>query len=88
MNQNILLKISSIIFVFKQFLIGLKQNLREEDNLSTRDKWPVPKVSFVRRFYCSCHVLSCSPVRTVLSMLKMVKVAMLDKYGNHCISLM
>ena len=38
--------------MFKQFLIGLKQNLREEDNLSTRDKWPVPKVSSVRRFYC------------------------------------
>ena len=37
--------------MFKQFLIGLKQNLREEDNLSTRDKWPVPKVSSVRRFY-------------------------------------
>ena len=32
--------------------IGLKENLREEDNLSTRDNWPVPKVSFVRRFYC------------------------------------
>ena len=38
--------------MFKQFLISLKQNLREEDNLSTRDKWPVPKVSSVRRFYC------------------------------------
>ena len=43
-----------VIFVFKQFPIGLKQNLREEDNLSTRDKWPVPKVSSVRRFYCTC----------------------------------
>ena len=55
------LKDLSVIFVFKQILIGLKQNLREEDNLSTRDKWPVPKVSFVRRFYCrpnsqNCHV--------------------------------
>ena len=40
-------------FVFKDFPIGLKENLREEDNLSTRDKWPVPNVSFVRRFYCS-----------------------------------
>ena len=38
--------------MFKQFLIRLKQNLREEDNLSTRDKWHVLKVSFVRRFYC------------------------------------
>ena len=49
----------SVIFVFKQFLIGLKQNLREEDNLSTRDKWPVPKVSSVRRFYCiDCDCIS------------------------------
>ena len=38
--------------MFKQFLIGLKQNLREEDNLSIRDKLPIPKVSSVRRFYC------------------------------------
>ena len=30
-----------------------KENLREEDNLSTRDKGPVPNVSFVQRFYCS-----------------------------------
>ena len=37
---------------FKDFPIRLKGNLREEDNLSTRDKWPVPNVSFVRRFYC------------------------------------
>ena len=29
-----------------------KQNLREEDNLSTRDKWSIPKVSSVWRFYC------------------------------------
>ena len=36
----------------------LKQNLREEDNLSTRDNWPVPKVSSVRRFYCSTHLAS------------------------------
>ena len=45
--------------LYKQFLIGLKQNLREEDNLSTRDKWSVPKVSSVRRFYCSFFSLSC-----------------------------
>ena len=42
--EYIIIKTSSVIFVFKQFLIGLKQNLREEDNLSIRDKWPVPKV--------------------------------------------
>ena len=46
-------RLQVLFFVFKQFLIGLKQNLWEEDNLSTRDKWPVPKVSSVRRFYCS-----------------------------------
>ena len=37
--------------VFNDFPIDLKENLREEDNLSTRDKCPVPNVSFVRRFY-------------------------------------
>ena len=31
----------------KDFAIGLKENLREEDNLSTKDKWPIPNVSFV-----------------------------------------
>ena len=31
----------------------LKQNLREEDNLSTRDKWLVLKVLSVWRFYCT-----------------------------------
>ena len=36
-----------------KFPIGLKENLQEEDNLSTRDNWPVPNVSFVRRFYCN-----------------------------------
>ena len=42
MNQNILndtfKRLQVLFFVFKQFLIGLKQNLWEEDNLSTRDK--------------------------------------------------
>ena len=41
-----------LFFIFKKFPIGLKENLREEDNLSTGDNWPVPNVSFVRRFYC------------------------------------
>ena len=31
--------------------VGLKENLREEDNLSTRNKWPDPNVFFVQRFY-------------------------------------
>ena len=38
--------------------MGLKENLWEEDSLSTRDKWSVPNVSSVRRFYCTkdkCH---------------------------------
>ena len=39
-------------FVFRKFAIGLQQNLREEDNLSTKDKGPAPNVSFVRMFYC------------------------------------
>ena len=38
---------------FNTFSQGLKQNLREEDDLSTKDKWPVPNVSFVRRFSCT-----------------------------------
>ena len=38
-------------------LINLKQNLREEDNLSTRDKSPIPKVSSVQRFYCITKIL-------------------------------
>ena len=38
--------------MFKKFPIGLKENLQEEDNFSTRDNWPVPNVSFVRRFHC------------------------------------
>ena len=44
-------------FVFRKFPLGLKQNLWEEDNLSTRDKWPVPNVSSVRRFYCTWILL-------------------------------
>ena len=56
MNYNNTFK--GLFFIFKKFPIGLKENLREEDNLSTRDNWPVPNVSFVRRFYCSAHVAS------------------------------
>ena len=40
-------------FAFKKLPIGLKQTPQEEDNLSTRDKWSIPNVSFVRRFYCT-----------------------------------
>ena len=54
MKQNkYIFKTSSVIFLpLKRFPRGFKENLREEDNLSTRDNWPVPNVSFLRRFYC------------------------------------
>ena len=59
LNQNMIIHLKETSSVFKQFLIGLKQNLWEEDNLSARDKWPVPKVSSVWRFYCiSWHNVS------------------------------
>ena len=29
-----------LFFVFKKFVLGLKVNLQEEDNLSTGGKWP------------------------------------------------
>ena len=41
----------------KKFPIGLNENLREEDNLSTKDNWPVPNVSFVQRFYCMHKII-------------------------------
>ena len=34
------LKTLSVIFVFRKFILGLKENLQEEDNLSTGEKWP------------------------------------------------
>ena len=52
-----------LVFVFKDFPIGLNENLREEDNLSTRDKWPVPNVSFVRRFYCTLYLMHIATFR-------------------------
>ena len=67
--EYIIIKTSSVIFVFKQFLIVLKQNLREEDNLSTRDKWPVPKMSSVQRFYCiNSHAVTTHQYLAVLCM--------------------
>ena len=38
------------------------KNLREdlEDNHSTRDNWPVPNASFVRRFYCIWIIVTAS----------------------------
>ena len=32
--------------------MGLFMFIQEGDNLSTKDKWAVPKVSFVQSFYC------------------------------------
>ena len=49
-----------VIFHPKTFPIGLKENFREEDNLSTKDNWPFPKVSFVQRFYCIMNVSTIS----------------------------
>ena len=40
-----------------RLLVNLKQNLQEDDNLSTRDKSPIPKVSSVQRFYCITKIL-------------------------------
>ena len=47
-----------IHFCLKDFPIGLRKPLRE-DNLSTRDKWSVPNLSFVQRFYCiaNTHII-------------------------------
>ena len=44
-----------IIIMALCFLVFFRalQNLREEVNLSTRDKSPIPNVSFVWRFYCT-----------------------------------
>ena len=45
-TRNSILKNLSV-----SYLSFRNENLEEEDNLSTRDKWPVPNMSFVRRFY-------------------------------------
>ena len=75
--------------MFKQFLIALKQNLREEDNLSTKDKWPVPKVSSVRRFYCIAdeHQIPIYIGTYTLQMRRnSVKVLDLFEFGIQCYS--
>ena len=71
--------------MFKQFLIGLKQNLREEDNLSTRDKWPVPKVPSVRRFYCSVNLLAILVVTGVLVVWAWISGGV---YRNWCLDVL
>ena len=35
-----------LFFFIKKFPTVLKENLREEDNLSTRDNWAIPNVAF------------------------------------------
>ena len=57
MKQNVHLK---VLFHLQEFSNRFKANLWEEDNLSTTDNWPVPNVSFVRRFYCSSSSMICS----------------------------
>ena len=61
------------MIILKKFPIGLEENLREEDNLSTRDNWPVPKVSFVWRFYCIARYVQCLHSFLSLSMLYFTK---------------
>ena len=39
--------------ILKHYLRIIQLNLRDRDNLRTKDKRPVPKVSFVRRFDCN-----------------------------------
>ena len=43
---------SIFLFVLKKFPIALKENLQEEEDISTRAKWLILSVFFVRRFYC------------------------------------
>ena len=47
----ILLIIYHYIYI-KHYLRIIQLNLQDRDNLRTKDKRPVPKVSFVRRFDC------------------------------------
>ena len=37
----------------KHYLRIVQLNLRDRDNLRTKDRRPIPKVSFVRRFDCN-----------------------------------
>ena len=46
--------LSTHILLLKHYLRIIQFNLWDRDNLWTKDKRPVPKVSFVRRFNCSC----------------------------------
>ena len=40
------------------FFVAFKHKPLREDNLSTKDKWPNPKVSSLRRFHCITILLS------------------------------
>ena len=71
---NITFKAFKFFFVFKHFPIGLKENLRDEDNLSTMD---LPNVSFVQRFYCR-HPLPCYSFCTLVSVVHCTSVSTLQ----------
>ena len=49
-----------------------------EDNFSTRDKWPIPNVSFVRRLYC----IPLLPHHTILTLIYLARGQHARK-GNH-----
>ena len=51
-QKLIIIVIYSNSMSFRGISLGSGINLREEDNLSTTDKWPVPKVSSLQMFYC------------------------------------
>ena len=49
--------LSTHILLLKHHSRIIQLNLRDRDNLRTRDKRPVPKVSFVRRFDCNSYAV-------------------------------
>ena len=74
-------------------------NLRDRDNLRRKDKRPVPKVSFVRRFDCSqtkflfCHKFgfTCCTIASILiffGCLSFVVVVVVFHSSKTCIQLL
>ena len=49
--------LSNHILLLKHYLRIIQLNLRNRDNLRTKDKRPVPKVSLVWRFDCTMILL-------------------------------
>ncbi len=48
------------------FLAGNEDNLRDRDNLSTKDKRPVPNVSVIRRFTCTKFMPCCTVLHALV----------------------